>query len=153
MRFFEFWRKNSGRVTALGLFNTKPAAENAEARAGRLQAVEDILERGTEPFFEGMIPRVFGKTTRELRPDLVEGALRMMRAMSPNDVAQVQRGMAERPDSMDTLKTVNVPTMIVTGEEDSFAGPNEAELMRRHISKSEVRVIFESRSLLALGTA
>ena len=42
----------------------------------------------------------------------------MMRKMSPEDVAQVQRGMAERPDSVDTLKTINVPTLLVTGEED-----------------------------------
>ena len=88
-----------------------------------------------------MIPRLLGKTTRETRPDLVEGALRMMRKMSPEDVAQVQRGMAERPDSMDTLKTINVATLIVTGDEDILTGVNEAELMRQHISGSQLRVI------------
>jgi pimeloyl-ACP methyl ester carboxylesterase len=99
------------------------------------------MERGTEPFFESMIPRLLGKSTRELRPDLVEGALRMMRQMSPADVAQVQRGMAERPDSVDTLKTINVPTLLVTGEEDLLTGINEPELMRQHIPNSQLRVI------------
>jgi pimeloyl-ACP methyl ester carboxylesterase len=88
-----------------------------------------------------MIPRVLAKTTRELRPDLVQGALRMMRKMSPEDVAQVQRGMAERLDSVDTLKTINVPTLLITGEDDTLTGVNEAELMRRHIPESEMRVI------------
>src|SRR5271167_3999793 len=138
---FEFWRKNRGRVAALGLCNTKAPADSAEARAGRLRAANDVLESGTEPFFENMIPRLLGKTTREARPDLVEGALRMMRKMSPEDVAQVQRGMAERPDSMDTLKTINVPTLLVTGEEDILTGVNEAELMRQHIPGSQLRVI------------
>ena len=124
-----------------GLCNTKAPADSAEARAGRLQAANDVLERGTEPFFESMIPRLLGKTTRETRPDLVEGALRMMRKMSPEDVAQVQRGMAERPDSVDTLKTINVPTLLVTGDEDILTGVNEAELMRQHISGSQLRVI------------
>ena len=87
-----------------------------------------------------MIPRLLGKTTCETRPDLVEGALQMMRAMSPADVAAVQRGMAERPDSVDTLKTISVPTLLVTGEEDILTGVNEAELMHRHIAGSEVRV-------------
>ena len=95
---FEFWRRHRGRVTALGLCNTKAPADSAEARAGRLQAANDVIERGTEPFFESMIPKLLGKTTREARPDLVKGALRMMRKMSPEDVALVQRGMAERPD-------------------------------------------------------
>jgi pimeloyl-ACP methyl ester carboxylesterase len=115
--------------------------DSAEARAGRLQAASDVLERGTEPFFESMIPRLLGQTTRETRPDLVAGALRMMRKMSPEDVAQVQRGMAARPDSVDTSKTINVPTLLLTGEEDILTGVNEAELMRQHISGSQLRVI------------
>jgi len=40
---------------------------------------------------------------------------------------KVQRGMAERPDSVDTLKTINVPTLLVTGEEDLLTGINEPE--------------------------
>jgi len=138
---FEFWRKYRGRAAALGLCNTKAPADAAEARTARLQAAKDALERGTEPFFETMIPRLLGKTTRETRPDLVDGALRMMRKMSPEDVAQVQRGMAERPDSVETLKTINVPTLVITGDEDILTGVNEAKLMQRHISGSELRVI------------
>jgi 3-oxoadipate enol-lactonase len=95
---FEFWRRHRGRVAALVLCNTKAPADSAEARAGRLRAAREVLERGTEPFFESMIPRLLGKSTREARPDLVDGALRMMRKMLPEDVAQVQRGMADRPD-------------------------------------------------------
>jgi pimeloyl-ACP methyl ester carboxylesterase len=88
-----------------------------------------------------MIPRLLGRTTRETRPDLVDGVLRMMRKMLPEDVAQVQRGMAERPDSVDTVKTINVPALLVTGDEDMLTGLNEAELMRQHISGSQLRVI------------
>lgn len=138
---FEFWRRSRTRVAALGLCNTKAPADNAEARAGRLQAANDVLDRGTEPFLQSMIPRLFGKTTRETRPDLVEGALGMMRQMSPEGIAQVQRGMAERADSVDTLKTINVPTLLVTGDEDVSTGIAEAELMRQHIVGSQLRVI------------
>jgi len=138
---FEFWRKHRGRVAALGLCNTKAPADGPEARAGRLQAANDVLDRGTEPFFESMIPKLFGKTTRETRPDLVDAAVGMMRKMSPEDVAQVQRGMAARPDSVETLKTINVPTLLVTGDEDILTGVSEAELMRQHVANSQLRVI------------
>jgi pimeloyl-ACP methyl ester carboxylesterase len=138
---FEFWRRHRGRVAALGLCNTKAPADGPEARNGRMQAAKDVLEHGTEPFFQSMVPRVFSKATRETRPDLVEGALRMMRKMSPQDVAQVQQGMALRPDSVDTLKTINVPTLLITGDDDILTGVNEAELMRQHIANSELRVI------------
>ena len=138
---FELWRRNRTRVAALGLCNTKAPADNAEARALRFEAANDVLDRGAEPFLQAMIPRLLGKTTREARPDLVDGALRMMRQMSPEDIAQVQRGMAARPDSVDTLKTINVPTLLLTGDEDILTGINEAELMRQHIAGSQLKVI------------
>lgn len=141
---FEFWRKYRERVNALVLCNTKAQADTPEARAGRLQAAAGVIERGTEPFFESMIPKLMGKTTRDTRPDLVEGALRMMRTMSPEDVAMVQRGMAERQDSVETLKTINVPTMLVTGDEDILTGVAEAELMRQNISGSQIKVIAKA---------
>jgi pimeloyl-ACP methyl ester carboxylesterase len=138
---FEFWRRFRGRVAALALINTKAPADSPEARAARLQAAADVLERGTELFFEGMVPKLIGKTTREGRPDLVDGALRMMRKMSAADVAQVQRGMAERPDSEPDLKSINVPTLVVTGDEDILTGPPEAELMRKNVAGSELKII------------
>ena len=138
---FEFWRKYRGRVAALVLCNTKAQADTPEGRAGRLQAANDVMERGTEPFFESMLPKLIGKTTHSTRPDRIAAALAMMRKMSPEDVAMVQRGMAERADSVETLKTINVPALIVTGDEDVLTGVADAELMRQHIPGSEMKVI------------
>jgi len=141
---FEFWRKHRARVEALVLCNTKAQADTPEARAGRLQAAADVIERGTEPFFESMLPKLIGKTTHSTRPDLVEAALRMMRKMSPEDVAMVQRGMAERQDSVETLKTIDVPTLLVTGDEDILTGLTDAELMRQNIRDSRMQVIAKA---------
>jgi len=138
---FELWRQDRARISALALFNTKAPADTSEARSVRLQSASDVMQRGTEPFFATMIEKLLGKTTRDTRPDLVAGAMRMMRKMSPEDVAAVQQGMAERPDSVETLKSINVPTLLVTGDEDILTGRNEAELMRRHIAGSQLQVI------------
>jgi 3-oxoadipate enol-lactonase len=138
---FEFWRRYRDRVSALALCNTKAQSDTAAAKADRLQAAADVLECGTDRFFESMVPKLMGKTTRDTRPDLVEGALRMMRKMSPQDVALVQRGMAERPDSVLTLKTINVPTLLVTGDEDVLTGPPEAELMQQNIPGSQLKIV------------
>jgi len=138
---FEFWRRRRDRVAALALCDTTAQADSAEAKAGRLQAATDVLERGTEPFFQSMVPKLLGKTTRDSRPDLVDGALRMMRKMSAENVAQLQRGMAERPDSVSTLNTINVPTLIMTGDEDILTGQAEAESMRQNIPSSEMKII------------
>ena len=141
---FEFWRRFAARMEALTLCNTKAPADTPEARTGRLQSATEVTERGTEPFFQSMIPKLLGKTTYATRPDLVEGALGMMRKMSTEDVALVQRGMAERRDSVETLKTINVPTLVVTGDEDILTGIAEAELMGRNIPVCQVKVIAKA---------
>ncbi|HTR65355.1 MAG TPA: hypothetical protein VMH85_06260, partial [Terriglobales bacterium] len=131
-------------VAALALFNTKAQADTADGRAARLKTASEVLEWGVAPFVDSMLPRLLGETTRRARPDLLEGARRMMLKMSPEDVSQVQKGMAERPDSVETAKAINVPTLIVTGDEDVLTGPPEAELMRQNIPGSQMRVIAKA---------
>jgi 3-oxoadipate enol-lactonase len=141
---FEFWRRMRERVSALILCNTKAGADNDDARANRLRAADDVEKRGVEPFVESMIPKLMGETTRTNRPDLVETARAMMLKMTPAGVAGVQRGMAARPDSLATLATIDVPTLLITGDEDGMTGVNEAELMQRHIRGSTIRVIAKA---------
>jgi pimeloyl-ACP methyl ester carboxylesterase len=138
---FEFWRRRRERVSALALCDTRPQADTAEARANRLKAAAAVLEQGTEPFIESMIPKLMGRTTVATRPDLVDGARAMMRKMSAEDISLVLRGMAERPDSVADLKSINVPTLIVIGEEDVLSTGADGELMRQNIAGSQLKVI------------
>ncbi len=138
---FEFWRRYRERVAALALCNTRPQAETVESRAARLQTAADVLERGTEPFIESMLPKLFGKTTLANRPDRVDAAKRMMRKMTPQAVNLVQKGMADRLDSVPTLKTINVPALIIGGDEDAATPIPDAELMRSHIPGAQLKVI------------
>ena len=138
---FEFWRRNRDRVSSLTLIDTRAAPDTPEGRAGRLQSAADVLERGVEPFIESMLPKLLGETTRHTRPDLVEAAQKMMLKMSPEDISLVLKGMAERPDSLPTLKTVNVPTLILVGDEDTLTTVADAELMKQNIPGGQMKVI------------
>jgi pimeloyl-ACP methyl ester carboxylesterase len=138
---FEFWRRFRERVTALALCDTRPQADTAEARSNRLKSAAAVLEQGTEAFLESMIPKLVGRTTASTRPDVVAGALAMMRKMSAEDISLVLRGMAERPDSVADLKTINVPTLIAIGEEDVLSTVADGELMRQNIAGSRLKVI------------
>jgi pimeloyl-ACP methyl ester carboxylesterase len=73
----------------------------------------------------------------------------MMQSMSAADIAGVQRGMAERLDSVATLATINVPTLILAGEADSIP-LSEFELMRRQIPGSRLQVISQVGHYAAL---
>lgn len=141
---FEFLRRFRSRVSALALCDTRPQPDTVEGRANRLKAAEAVLERGAEQFLQAQVPKLLGATTVASRPDLVEGALRMMRKMSPEDINLVLRGMAERADSVSDLKHINVPALILIGEEDVLTTAADGELMRRNIPGSRLKVISKA---------
>lgn len=137
----EFWRRDRARFASLVLSDTKAAADTDEARISRLRAADDVEKYGVEQFSEAQIPKLLGKTTRTTRPDKVDAARQMMRKMTVQGIAAVQRGMADRPDSTATLNTISVPTLLVFGEEDVLTSPSEARFLQQRIAGSNLQVI------------
>ena len=146
---FEFWRRYRDHVGALVLANTRAAADSPQGRADRLAVADQVLHEGTARFVEGLLAKLMSPATVNNRPDIVESARRMMQQMSPQKIAAVQQGMADRPDSVPTLKTIQVPTFIITGEDDSVPRA-EVELMRQQISGSRLQVIAHAGHYAAL---
>ncbi len=58
--------------------------------------------------------------------------------------------MADRTDSIPTLKTINVPTQIIAGEEDALATLADAEAMKAHIL-AQALPSFRKRDTMRLG--
>jgi len=144
---FEFWRRYREQVAGIVLSNTRAGAENAEGRANRLRAADQVLREGTAAFIEDMLSRLLSPATRTNRPDIVDAARRMMQRMSPEDIAGVQRGMADRPDSIEALSTINVPAVVIVGADEARA---EAELMRDRIRGSKLYAIENAGHYAAL---
>ncbi len=146
---FEFWRRHRERVRALVLANTRAGAETAEGRASRLAIADKVLEEGASGFVNELVSRLASPATVTNRPDIVDSARAMARKMSPADIAAVQRGMADRPDSIPTLATIAVPTLVIAGEDDSVPLA-ELELMHQHIPGSQLRVIANAGHYAAM---
>lgn len=138
---FEFWRQFRERVAGLILSDTRAQADTPEGRANRLRAADDVLKRGTGPFIQEMLPKLLGSSTHRNRPDLVESARKMMDTATPAGIAAVQRGMAERPDSVPTLPAIQCPVLILVGGEDTLTPVADAEMMNGLIPNSQIRII------------
>jgi len=137
---FELWRQARERVKALCFIDTKAPADSDEARANRLKTADEVLARGPEPFIENMLPKLIGRTTRTNRPDIAGSARALMLESSAAGIAAVQQGMAARPDSTLTLPTINVPTLVIFGEEDDVPLA-EGEAIRAGVRSAEMRVV------------
>ena len=137
---FEFWRRCHERVAGLIFCNTKASQDTDQARQDRLTSAEDVEEHGPVDFLDSMIPKLLGATTRTNRPDIADAARRIMSKSTVAGIAAVQRGMAARPDSVPTLATIDVPTLVIAGEEDSIP-LEELQKIHRGVAGSKMVVI------------
>ncbi len=138
---FELWRRHPERVAALILCDTRAQADSDAARANRLQSAQQVEQHGPTAFVDALLPRQLSRHTLAERPELVSAVRAMMARMTAAGIAAVQRGMAARPDSRSTLATINVPTLILVGAEDSFIPMADVELMRQGIAGSSSAVL------------
>jgi pimeloyl-ACP methyl ester carboxylesterase len=115
-----------------------------------LKSIEDARQHGTATFLNAQIPNFIGETTRRNRPDVVTKARGMMDMLTVDGLAALQRGMAERPDSVPMLGSINVDTLIIAGEEDTLLSLANAELMRLYIPGAKLQVLPQTGHYAAL---
>jgi pimeloyl-ACP methyl ester carboxylesterase len=125
-----FCRRHGDRVAGLALIDTKASADHPDAAAGR-RAMADQMEQGhtAEPLIELVFPKLLGETTKAERPEVVTQVQGWVRDAPPASAAFAQRAMSARPDSFDTLRALDVPALVVVGEEDVLTPPADAEQM------------------------
>jgi 3-oxoadipate enol-lactonase len=138
---FAFWRRHPALVRALVLCDTKAGADDEKGRAGRRDMIALVREKGSSAIADKMIPGMVGKSTREKNPDLVEAMHRMMSLAPPEGVAGALDAMLNRPDSVQTLATITVPTLILVGEEDALTPVGESRAMHHAIPGSDLQII------------
>lgn len=115
---YEMWRRCPQRVMALAFSGSKPQADTEQARAMRRANIEKIKERGSAEFIDAMLTALIGATTRSRWPQKVGEAREMMQAVRPEALVAIQQGLAARPDSVETAKTIRVPSCVIAAGED-----------------------------------
>jgi pimeloyl-ACP methyl ester carboxylesterase len=65
----------------------------------------------------------------------------MMAKMTAGGIAAVQRGMAARADSVNTLRTIDAPALLLFGDEDVLTPVGDGETMQREIAHCRLQRI------------
>ena len=138
---FEFMRRFRSRVSALALCDTRPQPDTTEARANRLKNRRRRPRAGNRTIFAQLDSQI-------ARCDHAFFASRSGGRRSAHDAQNVARRYQPRAarnggasDSVPDLKYINVPTLIVMGEEDMLATGADGELMRQNIPGSRLKMI------------
>lgn len=110
---FELWRRERSRIIGLVLANTRAVADGQDGKrtraalAARLRSEGNVLAEDPPPLLAADAP-----------PDLAEHVRALIAEQPAEAIAAAALGMAERPDSVADLPTIDVPTLVVTSTGD-----------------------------------
>lgn len=129
------------RVRGLMLLSTRAGADSAEAKANRDKAIATAQEKGPAPAGEGMFPKLLAPANYEAQPETATELKTIMAGATTAGVVMALSAMRDRPDSTPLLSQINVPTLIIHGEDDQVIPKSEAEAMAAAIPNSQLHII------------
>jgi pimeloyl-ACP methyl ester carboxylesterase len=134
----EFCRLYPERVRGILLAATFCRAETEQGKRQRVAMADRLLKEGMEPYAEEVLPKMVTPANLIALPQVADHVRSMMRTTHPTGAAAAIRGRAERPDYEETLARVEVPALVVVGDEDAFTTRADAEQMSNVLKRSEL---------------
>jgi pimeloyl-ACP methyl ester carboxylesterase len=124
----QFARKYADQLLGIVLCGTKTVADSPQMAENRRKQATALLDGSLSlaDIADTMIPKLFSASTRERKPEvLAELRNIIIESQHVQGVAAATLGMAERPDTTEVLRHVDVPVLVICGTEDQFSPPSD----------------------------
>ena len=144
---FNLLRRHRERIRALMLADTRASADTPEGLERRRLLIDTARTKGSTAVAALQLDGLIGKTTRQRHPDVVDSVHARMTMAPVEGVIGALEAMMERPDSTSLLETIDVPTVVVVGEEDVVTPAKEMRAMNDAIRGSRFEVIAKAGHL------
>ena len=127
-------RKHPEIINGLILVDTKASADSQAAKENRLRVSVQMRESGkVELFADQMITNVVGDYTHANRPEVVLEVRDWMREANAESIAWLQEAMANRVESFETLASLEIPTLLIRGSQDSISTAEDFSQMEKKL--------------------
>jgi pimeloyl-ACP methyl ester carboxylesterase len=131
-------RTAAERFRALLLFDTRATPDTEEARAGRFETAARVRRDGPDAFVGEFVRKLVSPATWQGRPEVVEAVRSMARRSTAAGIARTLEALADRPSYVEILPAIDVPTLVVVGEDDGITPPAMAELIAAGVRGSKL---------------
>lgn len=124
---FQFFQHHRRRLGSLILCDTRAVADDGAGKKNREDLATRVLKEGPDFIASSMPEKLFAKRRLEAGDPIVAETQTLIRRTHPDGIAAASRGMAARPDVTGLLGTIDVPTLVVVGEEDAISKAGEMQ--------------------------
>ena len=147
---FELLRRYPHRVRAAIFCNTKAAADAPEAKRGRDALAAKVQREGTLAAAAELLPKLLAKETQQQRADVVREVREMIERQPVAGVVGALHALRERPDSTPLLARIQMPVLVVAGDDDQIAPAAGMKEMAEKIQGAEFVLIPSAGHLAPL---
>ena len=144
---FELVRRFPERVRALILANSRAAADDDTTRRGRDTTARLAENDGLDALVGVQLPKLLSPASYSTQPQVVDHVRTMIKSASIPGVVAALMAMRDRPDSMELLPQIRVPTLVVSGREDAIVPASESKRMAEAIPGAHHTVIPDAGHL------
>lgn len=134
---FDVWRKRPELISALVLAGSKAQRDSPEILQRREKQIETLKQDGIEGHLNNVYRRLSKKTV-ESKPWVLDLVRCMSANMTQDAIIGALTALMNKPDHTDLLSSINIPTLIICGEEDVFTPCEYSKYLNEHIRNSEL---------------
>lgn len=114
-----FAEKYASCLHGIGLFHSTAFADDTEKIATRKKGIAFMTEHGAAAFLKTTTPNLYSPATKETKPALIEAQLACANGFSKEPLIAYYEAMIQRPDRMNSLRTIMVPVLFILGRWDN----------------------------------
>jgi pimeloyl-ACP methyl ester carboxylesterase len=145
----EVLRQAPGRIARLALLDTTARPDTEEGRRNRERLIAFAEAGRLEEVHPVLWPRLM-HPSRYGDKALEAVVLKMMRDTGPEAFVRQQKAIMGRPDSRPMLPGIEIPTLVLVGEQDAITPPEMAREMAEAIEWASLVVVPECGHLSTL---
>lgn len=125
------------KFSAAILCDTRSEADNNEGKLKRASAIKRINTEGVAPFAKDFISNCFGDYYKQNKKEEFEKIIKASSEFHPIGVKGCLLAMLSRTDTTPSLSKINIPALIICGEQDALTPPAVMKEMFHKIPNAE----------------
>ncbi|QRV22614.1 alpha/beta hydrolase [Marinomonas foliarum] len=139
----EIYRLAPQRVTHLALLNTGVHPKSDKEIPGRIRLIDLAKQHGMALLADEWLVPMMSPKGLENR-SLMESLEKMVMAYSVEDFEKQIQALINRPDAEGQLANISVPTLLLSGTQDTWSPVAQHQVIQQKITGSELVVIDDA---------
>jgi pimeloyl-ACP methyl ester carboxylesterase len=125
------------KFSAAILCDTRSESDNNEGKLKRAAGIKRINKEGLALFAKDFITNCFGDVFKQNKKDDLQKIIEKSSRFNPAGVKGSLLAMLSRSDTTASLGKINIPTLLICGEEDALTPPSIMKDMFHKINNAE----------------